>query len=264
MGNHVAIEKILVNRTLDLNGPDNISDLAKHIHDTGLQVPILVNQDYELIDGLRRLEAIRSLGQVTVEVVAVTMYGPALAWIQKAREHGVLARPLTPRRLYELYSACQPLMSVSRSHEMKGTQHGRGVHINGRSRFLAATGIEAESYLQAVTQLYKLTREDSVRGRLAQEYADQLDRGQISPYMALERIRQRQRHGDIVKGDDQMALLNHTVDTLNGIAYGIAQLGSIDEGLSAESLAYVTKELRKFRRTLHRFIHQLDKEQDSR
>jgi hypothetical protein len=239
---------------------DDISELAEHIHESGLQIPLLVNQNYELIDGLRRLEALRSLGFTEVHVTPVTMFLPAATWIQQAREHGVLAKPLTPRRIWQLYSACLPLISVSRSHEMRGKKYGQGAHINGRERFLKAAGLTSESNFQAVIQVYKMTTEQSVRGELARRAVEQLELGNFTVYQAVDYVKRNLDKGVITSATDQLNLLQNTVHMLSGISFGLKRLGLINGEVQRDQLAPIIKELRSFRRVLHQLINTLEKE----
>ena len=58
-------------RTLDAN---KIGDLAEDIIDNGLKMPIHVRRDgarYVLVEGLHRLEAMRALGEETIEALVV-------------------------------------------------------------------------------------------------------------------------------------------------------------------------------------------------
>ena len=262
MGQQVSIDSIVTTRTLEPG--DDIKPLAHSIRDTGLKIPVLVNQNNELIDGLRRIHAVRSLGNTRIEVVAVALYDPAITWLERARVHGVEVRPLSPRRIWEIYQACRPLIAVTRSHEMRGKNHGRGVHINGREKFLKATGIESESYFQAATQLFRMTKEDGLRGQLAQEAIELVEKEQLSVYMALEYVRTRRRPGVVVKADEQLTLLTNSASALSGISYSLQQLGPIDASITADQLKGIARELREFRRAIHQLIHQLEREQGSR
>lgn len=257
----VPIDSIVVNRTLEPG--DDVTELAEHIRDSGLQIPLLVSQNYELIDGLRRLEALRSLGHTAIHVTPVTMFLPAATWIQRAREHGVLAKPLTPRRIWHLYSACLPLIQMSRSHEMRGKRFGKGVSINGRGRFLEATGVRSESYLQAILQTFRLAEEKSTRGELARQAIVLMEQGSISAYGAVDYVKKRQEQGAITGAKDQLALLENTVHAFSGINFSLRRLGPLDPGISKQQLDPVIRELRNFRRELHQLIHNLEKEKDS-
>jgi hypothetical protein len=243
-----------------LDPDDDVSKLAEHINDSGLQVPILVTGDYILIDGLRRLKAVASLGRTTVEVVAVNLYEQAMAWIQRAREHGVEARPLVPRRIAELYAVCRPLMNTSRSLKMRGVQFGTGVQVKGRKSFIDAAGIDSEAYLQAVTQVYRLAEQENDRGRWAREVLPLVDAGTMSPYMALDYVQRRTKKGNVVKLEEQRLVVMNTRATLTGLLYSLRQLGPLDPELNRDAEGLID-DLRKMRRTLHQLINQLVKEQ---
>jgi hypothetical protein len=258
LGQELLITDIRINRQLDPD--DDLTALAAHISEHGVMIPILVDHEYRLIDGLRRIRAIESLGQTTIDVVAVALHPPAMAWIGRARQHGVEARPLTPRRIWQLYQATRPLIDATRAQVTRGTQHGRGVRFAGREGFLKATGIDSESYLQAVTQIFRTSEEDSRKGQAAREVIDLVDSGGMSPYMALEHVRQRMSIGDIVDAPDQERVLTTVTSTLNGIEYGLSKLGLLSPDFDAAVLKDVMADLTRFRRTLNRLVKQLDKE----
>jgi len=258
MGQRVPLSSIWTNRALDPD--DDISKLAEHINDSGLQVPILVSSDYILIDGLRRLKAVASLDQTTIEVVAVNLFDQAMAWIKRAREHGVEARPLVPRRIAELYAACRPLMNLSRSLKMRGVQYGTGVRVGGRPSFLDAIGLESESYLQAVTQIYRMAERDDDKGRWARDMLPLVDNETVSPYMALDYVRRRTEKGNVVKLEEQRLVVMNTRAALTGILYSLRQLGPLDPELNRDTEGLID-DLRRMRRTLHQLINRLTKEQ---
>lgn len=257
----VPIDSIVTNRTLESG--DDITELAEHIREHGLAIPILVNQNYELIDGLRRLEALRMLGFTGVHIVPVTMFGPASTWLKRAREHGVLARPLSPRRLWRLYTMCQPLISMSKSHERRGKPKGKGAHVHGRENFLEALGMNSESYLQAATQIYRMTLEQTARGELAREAVKLIESGQLTVYSSLDWVRRRYTEGNITEAADQVTLLQNTAHALNGIRFGFKRLAPLHKDVPPEQLEAILKDFRTFRRTLHQLIHTLEREKDS-
>lgn len=263
MGQQIPIADIWIG-TRVLEPGDNLTLLTEDIKEVGLVIPVLVDHENRLIDGLRRIRAVQSLGQDTIEVVAVTLHQPAMAWIQRAREHGIQAKPLTPRRIWDLYQTTRPLLNATRSQASRGTRHGRGARFGGREAFLSATGIDSESYLQAVTQIFRNAEEDSEKGRAAREVIDLVADESISPYMALEHVRQRLSRGDIVKAPDQERVLTTATSTLNGIDYGLSKLGPLSLDFDPGVLKDVLNDLTRFRRNLYRLIRQLEKEQETR
>ena len=262
MGQNVPIASITTNRTLSID--DDLTGLAQSIRDNGLQVPVLVNYDMVLIDGLRRIEAAKMLGQVTIEVVKVTLYLPALSWLRKAREHGVEARELTPRRIWEIYSVVRPLMNISKSQAMRTKKTLQGVKVGNRQDLVDALGIEKEAYLQVVTQLYRTAEEPtSKRGKIAREAVKILEEGKLTPYMAIDYLRRRTSNTGTGDADEQLQALRVASAALNGIRFGFMKLGTINPDITPEDVKDIVRDFRRFRRTLHQLIHQLDREQES-
>lgn len=257
----IPIDSIVVNRTLEPG--DDVTELAEHIRDSGLIIPILVNQNYELIDGLRRLEALRSLGFTVAHIVPVTMFGPTAIWLQRAREHGVLARPVSPRRLWYLYEMCRPLIQVSRSHEARGKPKGKGAHVNGREKFLEALGMRSESYLQAVYQTYRTAQEQSARGEVARQAVALIEQGRLSPYGAVEWAKRRYNEGNITDAAGQVDLLENTTQMLSGITFGLKRLGPLHSDVQKEQVDKFIAQFRAFRKTLHQLTNTLEREKDS-
>lgn len=254
----VPISSIYTDRTLDPD--DDVSKLAQSINDSGLQIPILVGQDLRLIDGLRRMEAVLSLGQTVIPVNAVTLVLPAMAHIKRTREHGVEAIEMTPRRIWRLYKAVKPLMNLSRSQRMRNGNFGKSVYIGGRKEFVDAVGIDSESYLQACNQLYNLAEENSSAGELARELVALVDAKQLTVYMALNRITNQRRRGDIVSPTEQLAALQTAARTLSGVGFGLTRLGTIDSSIDPQQLNDILADFRLFRRRFIQLIHKIEKE----
>lgn len=263
MAHYISIREILINRTL-VPG-DDVANLAKSINDTGLRSPVLVTHGNLLIDGLRRIKAYQMLGLDTIEVVVATLYAPALVHLKRAHTDAVEARPLTPRRIWELYESCRPLMGLSRSQAMKGSRNrGAGIHVGGREEFCKALGVAKAAFLQACVQLYRAAQETTARGSYAQKMANAVDNGTMTPYMAVTRLRQFERQGNLITPGEQVSALRAATSALAGIAYGFGNLGPINTDIGSQDIDDILRDLRRFRRTLQKTIHQLEKGQDSR
>ena len=255
----IPISSIHADRTLSPG--DDISGLAKSIEDDGLQFPVLLTEDNRLIDGLRRIEAIQSLGYTSVPAIPVMLFLPAASHLKRTREHGVEAKPLTPRRIWELYKATRPLMNMSRAQRMRDGYFGKSLYIGGRKEFIDAVGIDKESYLQAVTQLYRAAEEQhSPQSDLARELVAQVDDGTLTVYMAMNRMVNERRRGDIVGATQQLSALQTAAQTLAGVGHGLTKLGPLDPGLKPQHIDSVLTDLRLFRRQLIQLIHNLEKE----
>jgi hypothetical protein len=262
LGQRLNLSDVVTERVLSPD--DDISQLAKHINDAGLQVPILVTPNNHLVDGLRRLGAVRSLGQSTIEVKAVSLYPHACAWIKRTREHGVEALPLTPRRVWEIYKAIQPLLSITKSYVQTGRKKGQSPKFNvgGRPMLADALGLTSESPLQAITQVFRAAEEDPTeRGDRSREAVARLMAGETTIYMAAEATRtQKRAYGGLKTPTAQRKALQNMVMTLDGLGYAMEQFGPLSNALKGQETEDWLTSLRKFRRKLARFIHQLEEE----
>ena len=64
----VEIDKIKVNQRKREVDFEKVSELAESINHIGLLNPVTINQNYELISGLHRIEAHKLLGHKQIEV----------------------------------------------------------------------------------------------------------------------------------------------------------------------------------------------------
>lgn len=148
---------------------------------------------------------------------------------------------------------------------MKGTQHGTGIRVGGRREFIDALSIDKEAYLQAVSYVYKTAQEPTAKGVLAREMVQAMDAGVLTPYQASTRVRAFDKEqGAITGAEEQLASLRTATSALNGIAFGFSNLGAPNKDLPSQDIDDVLRDLRRFRKTLQKLIHQLEKEQDSR
>lgn len=260
MAKRVAIDKIVIDRALAPG--DDLTELVNSIKESGQEVPILVTQDYELIDGLRRLEALRSLGETEVNTVPTYMYPLACEVLKQARQHGVAAAPLTPQRIWELYTSLQPLLNITRSHLQRGvpakSRKSAGV-AGGRVLFSEAIDI-ADGKVQALIGVYhKLSHPDSAER--AAEALDMLNRGETTFYGAIEYIRKGERFsGDITGLAQQQEALESAITSLNGTIRALGRLGKLHKKFPKEEAEQRLAELSGTRYKLTKFIRLLAEE----
>lgn len=262
MGQRLNLSRVITDRVL---GPDDdISALAKHINDTGLKIPILITPNEHLVDGLRRLEAVRSLGRSTVDVQAVSLYPNACAWLKRTREHGVEALPLTPLRIWEIFKSLQPLASITRSYVQSGRRRGQPqkFSVGGRPMLADALGLGSESPLQAITQVFRAADEDPTeRGDRAREAVARLMRGETTIYMAQEATRVPKQFDDGLRTPTaQRNTLRNMITSLDALGIVMEQFGPLSTALKDTEVEDWLTSLRKSRRKLARFIHQLEEE----
>jgi hypothetical protein len=256
MGQLVAIEMIKTDRVLDPD--DDVTALAQDIKDKGLAVPLLVDTEYQVIDGLRRLEALHMLGVREVEVEPVSLYDKACVFLAKAREHGVEARPLTTRRIWEIYKQMARILLITRSHVFRGKRAGtRGnKSLGGRKLFVEALGLKSESYLQALTQVYRTAeRGEGAEMEKAKRAVHLLENEGITVYTALGIVKRTTAlRGDLTALTEQRAALTTAVSALRGLQVGLDQMGPLDSKFPREELDNYAIELDQARGKLARFI----------
>ena len=259
MAKRVAIDSIITDRVL-VPG-DDLNDLIASIKETGLEVPPLVTQDFELIDGLRRIEALRQLGETEVVVVPTFLYPRACEQIKQAREHGVAALPLTPHRIWDIYTKMQPLLYVTKAHNQRGkTKMASKPSAGGRELLSKALGFRSDGELQALVYVFRALDDPAKMGR-ATEAIDRLASGDITYYGASEFVRKTTGFvGDITILSHQRETLESAVTALNGTVNGLNRLGPLNKKFSKEEAEARRTELILVRQKLTRVIKLLTEE----
>lgn len=81
----VSIKDIKISDTRRAVDPLNVGRLAESIQTIGLQNPVVITEDYHLVSGRHRLEAVKSLGRDTIEanVLPLSSEGAELAEIDE-------------------------------------------------------------------------------------------------------------------------------------------------------------------------------------
>ena len=268
----VRLADIIIDRKLVAG--DDISGLAKHIQATGLEVPVLLTDEMELIDGLRRLEAVRSSGATVIEAFIVSKYSDACSVLALATSFRVEAQELTPLRIWQLSQFARELAERERSEALTGRR--KGSPSRGRSKeqkdhrrkeLSTALGFKSQGRVQAICYVYRAaTYDKSARGDLARELLPQLEAG-ASPYILAEMVSgrdTRKLYGDIVKASEQRESLRIAVSELNGIARGLLAIGPPNPSLSREEVEQYVKGLVDARTKISRFISLFRREETQR
>jgi hypothetical protein len=250
--------------TRDLERDDDLTNLAKDIQAYGLAVPVLVDQNMNLIDGLRRLRAVESLGQDSVDVVVTSMYPVACEMLKRAREHGIEAAPLGPRRIWQIYTDMQPIFKVTKSTALRGRQKGQRLkhEIGGRPLLAKALDLPSEAVLQAITYVYRLAQTDTgAKGTKAREAVRLLESGEVTAYGAADYIKRTEGlKGSITNLNEQRVTLRDSVSSLRGLVTGLERLGPLNKGLRPEEKEQIMRDFAKLRGRLYRFVKQLQEE----
>ena len=257
----IPIEQVVNSRQLHPN--DDLTELTESLK-TGQKQPLLLDGSMNLIDGARRLTAMANLGMTKVSVVISTQFDDTVPVLAKVRKHGLLARPITPQRLWQMYNAVQAQM-VERGLLSRKRRTGlpRDAYLEpvprSRLMFSAALGFEGEAQLAAANLLYKNfeTEKDPVRLVGLMEIKRALEADEITLYQArgrLDRLGKGDMNGDIVNINDQRDALATTLNQLTGVMKSTTRIGELNQGLTPAELQLYLKGFEQVRRDLQRFI----------
>jgi ParB-like nuclease family protein len=263
MAQLIPISTIVVDR--ELGEGDDLTPLAKSMQERGQEVPILTDADYVLIDGLRRIHALRMLGATEVLVTATSMYPVACDVLKRARLHGLEAMPLTPRRLYEINSSMKPVLYSTINFYKIGRKKGTPAKGTAGGRKLLAESLDIqEGVLQATFQVfYAVEQKDPMteEGKKALEALELLETGQISAYAAVGRLNPSPGlNGKIRKYPDQKDALDAAIASLRGTMRALRELGPMDKKFPKQEAETKYRELIQIRTQFYKFIRTLDEE----
>jgi ParB-like nuclease domain len=261
----LSLDKIVIDRELQTD--EGLEELAASINTTQLRVPILVDANFNLIDGLRRYKAHQILGRDMIEAYVSWTYEESIQWLTTAHEDAVLARPLTPRRIYEIFAVLVPQVKA-RSVRIKESWRGipkkdrkkPGPYYNSRIELAKALKLNSESIIQEVQQLYRMENEDSPRGVKAREIIARVDAGEFKTiYPAwLLFSKWRKEQALRVKGEsEQRQILSATATNLRAIVNGLRPIGPIHQRIKKEEATKWLAELVEAQRQLRLTIRQL-------
>jgi hypothetical protein len=258
----IEIDQIVVPR--DLVPDDDLSDLIQSLEQTDLEIPILLNQNNHLIDGLRRIEAFRKMGRNTIACVRSTNLNESLVWIEKTREHGLAAKTLIPRRVYQFHQALrdQMLDRATMARQRGRIDNGKGQPPNplpgedtyrrGPSRYMlgAALGIGSRSWIEATLGVYIATEKLGPRGTYAKGIAKRVDSGELSAHQGVRMIQAFSRRMDVPRltPGEQREMMERTLTQVNGLSRVLDSIGAFDSSITNQDLERWERQLREFSR----------------
>ena len=150
----------------------------------GLKVPLLVNTDKVVLDGLRRLVAAQNLGWETIPCAVTNDYAQMLHMVTKAREAGWDDHPLHVVALHvRLHEYGEAYRATMRRLRMAGSWK----HL-----FRDAAGIKAEWYLEQALDALSGARRVAARSPAHAALADELLRVAYNERQQLGGVRQLQ------------------------------------------------------------------------
>ena len=249
----ILIEEIKLNRGLDSD--ENLKELAKSLR-SGQQVPILVLADYTLVDGLRRVMALNTIGATEVDAVIAEDFEEAAECLFQAHG-GVL--PDRVRRVFEIDRDLKGLIldraTRLRRKRMTGVSRSEWKPSDqppSRNLMERALG---KGY-DKIVQTYRTAHIHTPAGWSAVIRA--MEDGEIPVGAAYEKLRGKAPlNGNIRTAKDQKQLVDGVTRQLEAMILALEKL-AWPIVIPLEDRQSATGKLRNSRSRLSRIIHLLE------
>ena len=241
----VLIADIKISR--DLEQGDDLSGLEASIAHLDLKIPVLLDQDNQLIDGLRRIRVFQNNGRQAIACVRSATFDQSIAHLRRTHEHGVQERPVSPRRIFLLYGDLYDQI-MARMMAGREARRGKPKHLRdpiGPTRPLIAKAVgSTESILNHSHTLYRRALLNNEEGRIAAELAAQVDSGELTIHAAAGRLKMYKRvgrHGGTEQ--EQRQLINGLLIQATGVVNAFDRIGHIRPGITTEEIDNLTAAL---------------------
>lgn len=245
----ILIEEIKIDR--ELRDGDDLSDLNAG----QTWPPIVVNENYELIDGLRRLRRAERNG--AKEITAHVFSTLEEASDALAEQHTTPVRDWT--RVYELVHALRPYINA-RWQRLRANNIRRitsrtlePVPSTGPSRPLItrALGGTSAAHWEIVERVYE--------GAVSPEFLEEVKAGRLTPSGAFNRAHRVPKQGDVSAPQDQQAVVTSAAQFL---AQAVRALDRLSWPITAnpETLAESIDQIRKSRAKITGFLNRQSEE----
>ncbi len=246
---------------------DGIPALAEHIKKHGQKVPIALSQTFELIDGLRRIEALKLLGHDTAAAVICESLEDITAELSRSRQ-GILYRAPTPRRIWEINESCAPYVQ-RRLREQRKSLRGLPQHSrmpvrqkSARDLLVEALGFNSDSYIGESIHVWNVAMNpDDHRYEMARDLADRVERGEITLHAVRNRMeRAAMFSGDVLTPGEQRNMLKAFIMNLRAVILAAQRMGPLNPKVSKEELRGYLKQIKDLNRELYIFAKTLEQE----
>lgn len=237
-------------------------ELRDSIVAKGLLSPLIVNSDYEIIDGLERLAIAKALGWTEIDVQVAEGYNRACDMIEKTRlTEPSTMRPINSARIWAFWQAMEPLMRLrlrERYDAMwgrkRGEKYGEKLSQRGSAREMLAKalGLPSETYVQLFARIHKIASDpDDPQQKLAKQLWRKLLKEEITPYSAYGQIRRDLDKRKLVTNViAQRTVLKGMVPVADALTVSLSALGDIADGITVSEADEWLTTIRKLRAVL--------------
>jgi len=233
----LAIPASRIGEPVDL---EFLETLKEDIKVNGMIVPILVDENHTIIDGLQRYRAAVDLDFSKVDVVVVTDWTEVLDALHEAHVPDRLRQSLTARRIWQIREGADHYLQAQlramyqapaeRKHEFFTS---RKWGQNGFARVLRIGGSQA----QGAIRMYREAQKETPLGDYARELVKLMDDGELSISGAYKRFIQKTR---ALQGtpdiQTQRRMMDRIMEHLDSIEQALGIIGSLDPDFTKEEI----------------------------
>ena len=239
---------------------DDLTELEASLREEGLQVPLLVNGNFIVVDGVRRLAAIRRLGYKDAICQVTDDFNEAMENLAEGRKSS-LQKKQSPSRVYGQYA----LIAVM-GHQMQmqargvipttGSRRGGNLRMaeplpSSRIRYTELMDIKPHTLQNIVTMynyLFVQMGRDNPKRKQFSEMLDRLDRGELSTSRVFNFYTQLKASegGNGLSGAQQEQILTAAISSMEGLRRGLQDTLPLSSNVRRETVATYLKESRAF------------------
>jgi hypothetical protein len=264
----ISIDKIYFKRAITPN--DNLDALIAHMKSYGQTMPLILDADYNLIDGLRRYFAAVNNGNKEIDVVICPTLEDTCQWLSKTVKEGTLAREPYALRLYQIFTDTYK-QQQERGARIRAKRVGKPRNTSvgeKRSRAMLNEAIGSgpgEAKLAQSTFMYTKFFEladDPDWGPALKVIREKLEANELTIYAArgaMDRLFNSDLGGNIVNLNEQRNALATALNQLAGTTKALAHIGEINPEIEMAELTRYIKGFEDSRRNLTAFISSLRK-----
>lgn len=240
---------------------DFLADLRGDIVKNGQQVPILLDADYQLVDGLYRYYVASDLGRDEIEAVVAQDYLEAMDALDVAHHPSQMRRKLTPRRIWQIKKGLHDYMTEA-LNVMRRLPNGEKRQVfakshRGKNAFANVLRVGSMT-TYAAGRLYREAEGDGPHSDYARELVKLMDEGSLTPNGAIDRFKRRLREKSAIEDiATQRRMMDRILDHLDSVEQGLDVMGPLHPDLTQDEIESWLKALYRTNVTLYRLRHSL-------
>lgn len=241
MTNTLPIKLLKVDRPIRLGPALLQSALQDSIKAEGILRPLVIDETYRVIDGVRRMEAASQVGLTEVPVFMTDDFDVAISEIQKTTEHGLHALTPDHYRVWYLYQDTKPIVHERWRQQLLKANRAKGkkrIRLKPPSREMISRALGVADFY-GTSSMYLLARvfdSNHLDHAAATRYLELVDDGLRSISSAQQYITKARRVAANPPLVSQRTVISNAATMMTNVARALGPIVVIDSGFSTEEL----------------------------